>query len=55
MMQYERAHRPNVDAASERLTVDAESSSAAITAARNQLAEGHAILFIRALSADLRG
>jgi hypothetical protein len=55
MMQYEIAHRPNVDAASERLTVDAKSSSAAITAARNQLPEGHAILFVRALNADSRG
>jgi hypothetical protein len=55
MMQYEIAHRPNVDAASELLTVDANSSSDAITAARNQISESHTILFVRPLSADLRG
>lgn len=55
MMQYEIAHRPNVSAASELLAVDAKSSLAAINAARGKIAEGSSVLFVRPLSADLRG
>jgi hypothetical protein len=54
MMQYEIAHRPSAGAASKRLAVDAKSTSAAITATRNHIPEGHAILFVRPLNADLR-
>lgn len=54
MMQYEIAHRPNADAASELLTVDAETSSDAITAARPRIPKGNTVLFVRPVD-DLQG
>ena len=54
-MQYELAHRPRTDQPGERITVDAATSGAAVAAARAQIPEGNVLLYVRALSADLRG
>lgn len=54
-MQYELAHRPRTDQSGERITGDAATSGAAVTAARAQIPEGDVLLYVRALSADLRG
>jgi len=54
-MQYELAHRLRTDQPGERIAVDAATSGAAVTAARAQIPEGNVLLYVRALSADLRG
>jgi hypothetical protein len=54
-MRYELAHRPRADQPGERITVDAATSGAAVTAARAQVPEGNVLLYVRPLSADLRG
>jgi hypothetical protein len=53
MMQYEISHRPNANAASELLTVDAPSNSAAISVAHGQIPEGNTIVFVRPANDDL--
>lgn len=54
-MQYELAHRPRTDQRGEWIALDAATSGAAIAAAREQIPEGNVLLYVRALSADLRG
>ena len=54
-MQYELAHRPRTDQPGEWVTVDAATSGAAVTAARAQIPKGNVLLYVRTLSADLRG
>jgi hypothetical protein len=54
-MQYELAHRPRADQPGERITVNAATSAAAVTAARAQIPEGNVLLYVRGLSGDLRG
>ncbi len=54
-MQYELAHRPRTSQPGEWIAVDAATSGAAVTAARAQIPEGNVLLYVRALSTDLRG
>jgi hypothetical protein len=54
-MQYELAHRPRTDQPGERITVVAATSGAAVAAARAQIPESNVLLYVRPLSADLRG
>jgi hypothetical protein len=53
-MEYEIAHRPDVDSASELLVVDARTSSAAITAAQDRIPEENSVLFVRPHDPGLR-